>query len=76
MGKKDQEFGSQADLIKNEAGMAEEEPRKRFSKGLLSRNASVQSKASEFEFDLKYLDSQKTYIILILHIGLNGNANF
>ena len=49
MGKKDQEFGSQADLIKNEAGMAEEEPRKRFSKGLLSRNASVQSKASEFE---------------------------
>ena len=49
MGKKDHEFGSQADLIKNEAGMAEEEPRKGLSKGLLSRHASVQSKASEFE---------------------------
>ena len=45
MGKKDNEFGSQADLIKNEAGMAQED--KKASK--FSRNSSVRSKVGEFD---------------------------
>ena len=47
MGKSDKEFGSQAELIKNEAGMGQDERKK--STGL-SRTASVISKAaSEFQ---------------------------
>ena len=45
MGKKNNEFGSQADLIKNEAGMAQDD--KKASR--FSRNSSVRSKVGEFD---------------------------
>jgi hypothetical protein len=44
MGQKDREFGSQADLIKNEAGMGTTDAE--ITRGILSR---TQSKRSEFE---------------------------
>ena len=50
MGQKDREFGSQADLIKNEAGMGttnpDTNPEAEITRGILSR---TQSKRSEFE---------------------------
>ena len=46
MGQKDREFGSQADLIKNEAGMGTTNPEAEITRGILSR---TQSKRSEFE---------------------------
>ena len=50
MGQKDREFGSQADLIKNEAGMGttnpDTNPEAEITRGILTR---TQSKRSEFE---------------------------
>ena len=64
MGKSDKEFGSQAELIKNEAGMGQDERKK--SAGL-SRTASVISKASEFEkVSLTEIETDAKNIFLLI----------